>query len=425
MNVDYSLYVLTDEDIMTVNSVEESVRLALEGGATLIQLREKTADEETFLKKALAVKKITDAYDVPLIINDNVNVALKSDAAGVHLGLEDMDPEQARRILGPDKIIGLSVHNVAEALEGERKGADYFGVGAMMPTDSKKDAEVISFDTLTSILKATSLPVVIIGGVNESTMSRWNGMGIAGISVISAVVGKPDITAAARHLKDKWMVRRPEFDGVIFDLDGTLLDSSDLWVNVDWDFLGKRNLTAPQEYFAKMSGMSIEQGAKYTNDYFQLGERVEDIIDEYFRIATVAYGEHVPATFGAEELLRRFKEMGIPMVAATMNEEPLVMSCLDRLGFLPYFEDILTQQHVKGSKASPEIYLKAAKALDTPPEKTLVFEDLVLGVQTANRAGFITVGVRDDKGAQDQIALQREAHIYLDHLGEFHERIVQ
>ena len=140
MKYDYSLYVLTDEKLMTTDTVEESVRLALEGGATMIQLREKNLDYNSFLKRAEAIKKITDAYNVPLIINDNVWIAKEVDAAGVHLGNEDMSLEEARRILGSNKIIGVSAHNLEEALNAQKAGVDYLGLGAMVATSTKKEA---------------------------------------------------------------------------------------------------------------------------------------------------------------------------------------------------------------------------------------------------------------------------------------------
>ena len=143
MKYDYSLYVLTDEKLMTTDTVEESVRLALEGGATMIQLREKNLDYNSFLKRAEAIKKITDAYNVPLIINDNVWIAKEVDAAGVHLGNEDMSLEEARRILGSNKIIGVSAHNLEEALNAQKAGVDYLGLGAMVATSTKKEAKEI------------------------------------------------------------------------------------------------------------------------------------------------------------------------------------------------------------------------------------------------------------------------------------------
>ena len=146
MKYDYSLYVLTDEKLMTTDTVEESVRLALEGGATMIQLREKNLDYNSFLKRAEAIKKITDAYNVPLIINDNVWIAKEVDAAGVHLGNEDMSLEEARRILGSNKIIGVSAHNLEEALNAQKAGVDYLGLGAMVATSTKKEAKVMEFD---------------------------------------------------------------------------------------------------------------------------------------------------------------------------------------------------------------------------------------------------------------------------------------
>ena len=200
-SVDYSLYLVTDRDLMSTKTVEESVEQAIAGGCTVVQLREKLASSRLFYETALRVKEITARHGVPLIINDRVDLALAVDAEGVHVGQDDLPADIVRRILGPDKIVGVSAGTLEEALRAEEMGADYIGVGAMYATGTKQDADITTMEELSRIRAAVHLPIVVIGGINRETVPQFAGSGIDGIAVVSAIVSKPDITAAAKELK--------------------------------------------------------------------------------------------------------------------------------------------------------------------------------------------------------------------------------
>lgn len=199
--IDYTLYVCTDRKLMSSASVEESVEAALRGGATVIQLREKDITGRQFYETALEVKKITDKYQVPLIINDRIDIALAVDAAGVHLGQKDMPVGAARKLLGEDKIIGISAANPGEAKLAMQEGADYLGVGAMYQTSTKSDTRPVTLETLREIRSAVSIPIVVIGGIGKENAMNFKVLGINGIAVVSSVVAQPDITAAAEEMK--------------------------------------------------------------------------------------------------------------------------------------------------------------------------------------------------------------------------------
>lgn len=200
---DMLLYAVTDRHWLAGRSLSQVVKESLEGGVTFLQLREKDLDDETFLEEALELKKLAAAYRVPFVINDNVDIAIKADADGVHVGQSDMEAGRVREKLGTEKIIGVSVQTVGQALEAQRNGADYLGVGAVFPTGSKEDAEDVSYETLKAICEAVKIPVVAIGGINSDNVERLKGSGIAGIAVISAIYAKPDIRAAAKELLEK------------------------------------------------------------------------------------------------------------------------------------------------------------------------------------------------------------------------------
>jgi thiamine-phosphate pyrophosphorylase len=200
--IDYSLYLVTDRGLMTTPTLEEAVEQAIDGGCTLVQLREKNASSREFYRSAVSVKKVTDRRGVPLIINDRLDIALASGAAGVHLGQSDLPAAAARRVLGPDKIVGVSASTPAQAEAAQAAGADYLGVGAMFPTGTKTDADIISMEELKKIRAAVSIPIVAIGGINLRTAPLFRGTGIDGFAVVSAILARKDIRAAARGLRN-------------------------------------------------------------------------------------------------------------------------------------------------------------------------------------------------------------------------------
>lgn len=199
---DLLLYAVTDRHWLNGRSLIEVVKESLEGGVTFLQLREKELDDESFLKEAKELKALCREYKVPFVINDNVEIAIKTDADGVHVGQSDMEAGDVRKRLGPDKIIGVSAQTVEQAVLAEKRGADYLGVGAVFPTGSKDDADDVSFETLKAICEAVSIPVVAIGGISKENAIKLKGSGICGVAVISAIYAASDIKEAAYELKE-------------------------------------------------------------------------------------------------------------------------------------------------------------------------------------------------------------------------------
>ena len=197
------LYAVTDRHWLNGRTLAECVEQAIDGGASFVQLREKNLDQESFMREAEELKKLCAARAVPFVINDNVEIAKKVGADGVHVGQSDMACLEARKILGEDAIIGVSAQTVEQAVLAEKPGADYLGVGAVFATGSKDDAESVSIDTLKEICQAVKIPVVAIGGINAGNVHQLKGSGIAGVSVISAIFANDDIRAATKLLADK------------------------------------------------------------------------------------------------------------------------------------------------------------------------------------------------------------------------------
>ena len=198
---DLLLYAVTDRTWLGEQTLYEQVEEALKGGATFVQLREKELDDDTFLAEAIEIQELCKRYKVPFVINDNVEIARKMNADGVHVGQSDMEAGDVRALLGEDKILGVSAQTVEQAILAEQRGADYLGVGAVFHTGSKADADDVSHETLKAICEAVSIPVVAIGGIGKHNVLKLSGSGICGIAVISAIFAAEDITSATAELK--------------------------------------------------------------------------------------------------------------------------------------------------------------------------------------------------------------------------------
>lgn len=202
MKQDYTLYLVTDRALMSTATLTEAVEQAILGGCTMVQLREKELSSLEFYRQAMEIKQITDQYHVPLIINDRIDIAMAVKADGVHIGQSDIPAAVARKLIGADMLLGVSAASVKEALQAEKDGADYLGVGAMFPTGTKTDADLVSMEELQIIRQAVKLPIVAIGGINKENASLFHSTGIDGLAIVSAIIAQPDIRKAAAEIKE-------------------------------------------------------------------------------------------------------------------------------------------------------------------------------------------------------------------------------
>ena len=194
------LYAVTDRAWVGTKSLYEQVKEALENGVTCVQLREKELNESDFLKEAKQISTLCKEHKVPFIVNDNVNIAIACKADGIHIGQEDMELTNVRKLVGEDMIIGVSAHTVEEAIKAQDGGADYIGIGAVFATSTKTDVDVLSFDTLKSICEAVDIPTVAIGGIKKDNICKLKGSGIDGVAVVSAIFAAKDIATATKEL---------------------------------------------------------------------------------------------------------------------------------------------------------------------------------------------------------------------------------
>lgn len=200
---DMLLYAVTDRSWLRGETLYEQVEKTLKGGATFVQLREKNLEPESFLVEARQIKALCEKYHVPFVVNDNVDIAMVIDADGVHVGQNDMEAGVVREKLGSDKIIGVTVKNVSQAVRAQEQGADYLGVGAVFSTRTKEDATEISHELLQEICESVTIPVVAIGGIQSQNIMQLKGSKIAGVAVVSAIFASEDIESATKELKQK------------------------------------------------------------------------------------------------------------------------------------------------------------------------------------------------------------------------------
>lgn len=194
------LYAVTDRSWLGNGTLSDAVEAALRGGATMVQLREKSLTQADFLQEAKTLAALCARFQIPFLINDNLEIALACNADGVHVGQDDMAPQKARALLGPGKILGVSAHTVDQALAAEKTGADYLGVGAVFSTSTKQDAASVPLETVREICQAVSIPVVAIGGISADNILSLQNSGVVGAAVVSALFAAENIFSAAQNL---------------------------------------------------------------------------------------------------------------------------------------------------------------------------------------------------------------------------------
>lgn len=195
------LYAVTDQSWLGDRTLPMDVEVALKGGVTCLQVREKDLAQDSFLKESFEIKELCKKYQVPFIINDNVSIMLKCDADGIHVGQSDMEACQVRTLIGEDKILGVSVQAVEQAKKAEAQGADYLGVGAVFATTTKEDANIVDRATLEAICKSVSIPVVAIGGIYKENIMELKGSGVEGVALVSAIFASTSIEKECKELR--------------------------------------------------------------------------------------------------------------------------------------------------------------------------------------------------------------------------------
>ncbi len=368
----------------------DAIRQAVRSGITFLQLREKDLPRDEFLAKAKAVRAFCPP-EIPFVINDDVEIAVESGADGAHIGQSDGSVADARRRLGPGKILGVSASTVEEAVAAEREGADYLGVGAVFPTSTKADADSVSPSALRAICASVRIPVVAIGGISLSNLGMLAGSGVAGVAVVSAIFGAPDLPAAVHGLDAATRVLVaapvPKRRGAVVDLDGVVLDSLGIWAELDAKFIARHGLAGRQDILDRLAkSASAMDGAIYLHDECGVPMSPEDICKDFHDLLEDAYLHTLPLMPGAREALQRLRDEGVHMVLVTASPEALVVPALRRNGVGDFFDGLLCL----ADKTRPSTFFRALELLGTAPATTTVYDDLDSIRATAASLGFST-----------------------------------
>ena len=389
-----NLYAITDDGPDLV----ERVRLALEGGATCIQHRAKGASFEDAKADALAIQSLCREAGVPFIVNDSLELALAIGADGLHVGQSDTAAREARSALGPDALLGVSAATVAEAVKAEQDGADYIGAGAVFPTSTKLDATRVTHDALRAICGAVDIPVVAIGGIHAGNLLQLEHSGIAGVSVVSAIFGAPDVKAAARELKS--LVGRADFSlpdetGMILDFDGTVLDSMHVWLGLAGDFLRANGAEPHPDLDEQLANCAdLVSGAAWIQKEYGLKLTPEETLQGLLDMLNTRYLA-CSLKPGAEEFLREAGRREFRLVIGTASDRDAVEAILTKYGLLGLFRDIITTGETGLDKKDPAFYWLALERLGTRRASTWLFDDAPFCLEAARSCGLRTVGVPD------------------------------
>ena len=419
------LYAVTDSSRLFGHTLPQAVEECIRGGATLVQLREKHMGDAELLQLAKEVKQITDKYDIPLIINDRPDIASLCGAAGVHIGQEDGSIEEARRILGDEKIIGVSAHSIKEAVEAEKKGADYLGIGAVFPTSTKQDTIPITSQMLHDIQSSVNIPTVAIGGITAEKIAALKNTGIDGVAVVSAIFSEENPKTAAERiaaaldeaeigLHPKNIFSDSTIRGAIFDVDGTILDSMPMWCSVGSRFLEKNGASAEEGIDRQMVSRTLQESAAIFSEIYGIPGTVPEIVAGMIDMVRDDYKNRLICKPGVEKVIQELYEKKIPMYIATATDREMIIAALSRLDLLKYFQGIITCGELGVPKTQPDIYIYAANELGTKPEETLVFEDVAHAVLSATQAGFPVVAIYDDESAARKDEIKASSKLYLD-----------
>lgn len=394
------LYAITDQRWLNGQTLAQQVEKVLENGATFLQLRDKTATHAERVAQAVLLKQVAAKYQVPFVVNDDVLAAKEAGADGVHIGQGDLDYAQARKILGPDKIIGVTARTVEEAVRAEQLGADYIGVGAVFHTGTKADATGLSRETLLAITDRVDLPVVAVGGIGYDNMDALKDTGVSGVAVVSAIFAQPVVAAATRRLSEKAQtIFNYRARNLIFDIDGTLLDSMPYWRRLAREYALGKNATLPADFDARTYSMDFDECCIYFRDELGIRMAPSAMKQEVLALIDRHYRKDIPMKSGMRRLLAREHKNGSRICLFTASDRSCVASALSRLGVLPYIENIYTVYDLGLSKRDAASYRKVCSLMGFDPAKTEVYEDVLHGVCAAKEAGCRVTAVYDADSA--------------------------
>jgi len=396
------LYGITDRAWLNGRSLKDDVEKAILGGATMIQLREKNLSIDEFVEEALEIKEVCKKYDVPFIINDSLEVFLKVDADGIHVGQNDLSADVVRRIIGPNKILGVSAENVGEALLAEKNGADYLGVGTIFSTTTKLDAITVSKEELARICYNVKIPVVAIGGITLDNIKELKNTMIQGVSVVSAIFKESDITLATRKLLNevnKLFFNPNLYKYFIVDYDGTLLNSLSMWDDIASRYVKSKGIEPEKDLDKIVKTQTNDETAVYlSKKYFKNIDPKKLILD----INSFIEREYlnIKINKGALEFLNSIKEKG-KVILFTATSKSLIEKSLKLNGIYDIFDRLYTSTDFNYSKTDGEGFLKIIENEGIKKEDAIIVEDATHAICGAKSVGLKVLSIATYKNMMD------------------------
>lgn len=414
------LYAVTDRSWVGKSTLLAQIEEALQAGVTLLQLREKDLDQNTFKEEALAVQKLCKRYNVPLIINDNVSLAIDINADGVHVGQGDQDAKEVRALIGPDKILGVSCQTVEQAMLAERDGANYLGVGAVFSTQTKLDASTTGIQVLHDICHHICIPVVAIGGIQLHNIKQLQYAGIAGVAVVSAIFAAPNITKAVENLilETKQVLKTNKV--LVFDFDGTIVDSVYIWNTFAFEYLQHKNIVVPEDIATILEKMTFLEGIEYLKKTYDLPINIKQTeldMKEHMKNRFLKKATLKP---GIADFLKYAYSKKISIYILTANTEEIVSLILDTYDLKEYITDIVTCDMLGMAKSTEYVFLFFADLLSIETKDMVVFEDTYHAALSAKKAGCQVIGVKD---SYQQEEIQKVVDIFIENFEEMEEYI--
>ncbi|MBQ9899634.1 MAG: thiamine phosphate synthase [Acholeplasmatales bacterium] len=409
------IYAVTDRYWLNGKELADDVEKAILGGATMIQLREKDLDLNSFVAEALKIKEVCKKYDIPFIINDSLEVFLAVDADGIHVGQNDMRADLVREKIGKNKILGVSAETVEEAILAEKMGADYLGVGTIFNTSTKLDAITVSKETLTNICFAVDIPVVAIGGITKDNIKELKDTFIDGISIVSAIFAEKDIISATKKLNyevDKILFNPQKYNYFIIDYDGTLLNSLDMWADIASRYIKSKGLTPEVDLDLIVKKQTNAETAAYMKEKYFNNLEVDEVAKDIDSFIAKEYLS-IKINEGVKEFLDLLKNNG-KLVLFTATSYPLIEASLKNNNIFNYFEEFYTSTNFDYSKTDGTGFelLKEQNNLDL--EKTLVIEDALHALVGAKLKGFNVLGIKTKKNIKDYDTIRKSCDYYID-----------
>ncbi len=420
------LYAITDCDHLTGHALIAYTETLLQNGVTMLQFRDKNRTRSEARKDAQALSDLCKRYRIPFIVNDDVELAREVNADGVHVGQDDASCRIARLKLGPDKLIGVSAHNIEEAEKALADGADYLGCGAVFPSPSK-EADTMTKETLRAITDAVDIPVVAIGGINLSNVEQLADTGIDGISVISALYRSENPIDVCHSLlakaRDLTGAEAPStVSALIVNSDGTLCDTLPAWDKLYPNYLESQGIKPGPDLNQIVQNKTMPETAGYIKHNYSVYDGIVDIIREWEWELYDFYRKEAKRQPGCDELLKVIKDLELPLIIATEASKKLANVLLDATELTSYVTGIVSGVDDRYSRTDTSFFERAAKETTADPEGIWAIEDNLAGIRSAQRAGYHAAAIRNYRHKDSNWeALQAEAEVSFENLKELTE----